>query len=68
MKVIRHGKYYRKNIDKIMICKTCGCKFSYNRDDITYIYGRNFVNIALYIVKKTVSCPKCLGTMEVEIG
>lgn len=32
MKILKHGKYHKKN--RIVICEVCGCKFKYKTTEI----------------------------------
>lgn len=44
--VIRHGKFFRS---KQAHCYSCGCEFTYERDDCIWMYGNTF----------DIHCPEC---------
>ena len=57
MKIIRHGKY----IEGRIICKTCGCEFNYDKDDVIKkerdvcsIFYRPKTLLVAYVY-----CPEC---------
>lgn len=51
MKIIKKGtKTLPNEIIYIIKCRTCGCKFTYNKPDITYI-GYDGI--------RAVACPQC---------
>ena len=64
MKLIEHGNQYNPTIKK---CDNCGCKFEYNKSDITDIGAFESEKHHPYWYKRDerVKCPECGNLVNV---
>lgn len=57
IKILKHGKYFKK--DKILECENCGCTFKYDGKDLKTAPTAKLFKYTRYLV-----CPECDSNVQ----